>query len=201
VLDAKYRTLARVSIGVVRSAHLNILRNRISARTNVAVPPCSCIRAGPKHPNIVLPYSKHVTANACTNCILTLLLCSPSSLAWHLILLNAAVALQIRFYNIILGLALTLSINKPKYLNSVTFSIGRLLHIKITSMLIYMALVFPTFILRPFNLQNSANAFTICYRPSALCEISTASSAKAKKNIYRVAISRIKRLVGSKLCN
>jgi hypothetical protein len=100
-----------------------------------------------------------------------------------------------------LGLALTLSINKPKYLNSVTFSIGRLLHIKITSMLIYMALVFPTFILRPFDLQNSANAFTICYRPSALCEISTASSAKARKNIYRVAISRIKRLVGSKLCN
>jgi hypothetical protein len=114
-------------------------------------------------------------------------------------LLNAAVALQIRFYNIILGLAFTLSINRPKYLNSVTFSIGNLLHVKTTSMLIYMALVFPTLILRPFNSQNYANAFTICYRPSALCDISTASSAKAKKKIYRVAISRTKRVVGNKL--
>jgi ABC-type phosphonate transport system ATPase subunit len=67
VLDAKYRTLARVSIGVVRNAHLNILRSKISARTNVAVPPCSCMRVGPKHPKIVLPYSKHVIARACTN--------------------------------------------------------------------------------------------------------------------------------------
>jgi hypothetical protein len=68
-------------------------------------------------------------------------------------------------------------------------------------MLICMALVFPTLITRPFYLQNSANAFIICYRPSALCDINTASSAKAKKNIYKVAISRRKRLVGINLCN
>jgi hypothetical protein len=43
-------------------------------------------------------------------------------------LLNAPTALQIRFSNIVLGLALALSIYKPKYLNSETFSIGRLLH-------------------------------------------------------------------------
>jgi hypothetical protein len=51
----------------VRSAHLSILRNSTSARTKIAVPPCSCIRAGPKHPNIVLPYNKHVTASAYTS--------------------------------------------------------------------------------------------------------------------------------------
>jgi hypothetical protein len=110
-------------------------------------------------------------------------------------------ALQIRFSNIVVGLALALSINRPKYLNYVTFSMGRLLHINTTSMLIYMALVFPALILRPFNLQNIAKAFTICCRPSALCEISTVSFAKARKNIYKVAISRIKRLVGNNLCN
>jgi hypothetical protein len=81
VLDAKYRTLARVFTGVVRNAHLIIFRRNISARTKVAVPPCSCIRAGPKHPNIVLPYNKHVTASAYTNYTLTLLLKSPSNLA------------------------------------------------------------------------------------------------------------------------
>jgi hypothetical protein len=83
----------------------------------------------------------------------------------------------------IVGLAVALSITKPKYLNSCTFSIGRLLHINTTSMLIYMALVLPTFIYRPFSLQNMANAFIICYNPSALCETSTASSANARKNI------------------
>jgi hypothetical protein len=113
--------------------------------------------------------------------------------------LNAATALQIRFSNIVLGLAFALSINKPKYLNSETFSMGRLLHLNSTSMLIYMALVFPTLILRPFKLQNIAKAFSIYYRPSALCDISTASSVKARKNIYKVAISRIKRLVGTNL--
>ena len=183
MLDAKYRTLARVSIGVVRSAHLNILRRKISARTNVAVPPCNCMRVGPKHPKIVLPYSKQVIARACTNYILTRLLCNPRSLAWHLILLNAATALQIRFSNMILGLAVALSITKPKYLNSFTFSIGKSLHINTTSMLIYMALVLPTLIFRPFSLQNIANAFNIYYNPSALCETSTASSANARKNI------------------
>ncbi len=67
VLDAKYSTLVRVSIVAVRNAHLSIFRNSTSARTKVAVPPCSCIRAGPKHPNIVLPYNKHVTASAYTS--------------------------------------------------------------------------------------------------------------------------------------
>jgi hypothetical protein len=114
-------------------------------------------------------------------------------------LLNAATALQIRFSSIVVGLALALSINKPKYLNSETFSMGRLLHLNSTSMLIYMAFVFPTLILRPFYLQNSAKAFIKCYRPSALCDTSTASSANAKKKIYKVAISRIKRLVGNNL--
>jgi hypothetical protein len=46
-----------------------------------------------------------------------------------------------------------------------------------------MALVLPTLIFKPFSLQNIANAFNICYNPSALWEISTASSAKARKNI------------------
>ena len=59
--------LARVSTGTVRNAHLSIFRNNMSARTNVGVPPCSYIRAGPRHPKIVLPYNKHVTASAYTS--------------------------------------------------------------------------------------------------------------------------------------
>jgi hypothetical protein len=152
----------------VRNAHLSIFRSSTSARTKVAAPPCSCMRAGPKQPNIVLPYSKHETASAYTNCILTLLLFNPSNLAWHFILLNAPTVLHIRFSNIVHGLALALSIYRPKYLNSETFSIGRLLHLNSTSMLIYMAFVFPTLILRPFYEQNIAKAFIICCRPSAL---------------------------------
>jgi hypothetical protein len=93
LFDAKYSILTRVSIGAVLSAHLNILRIKISARTNTYAPPVNCMRAGPKHPNMTLPYSSVVTASAYTNCIRTLLLCKPSSLAWHLTLLNAAYAL------------------------------------------------------------------------------------------------------------
>ncbi len=81
VLVAKYSTLVRVSIVAVRNAHLSILRSSISARAKVAVPPYSCMRAGPKHPNIVLPYNKHETASAYTSWILTLLLFNPSNLA------------------------------------------------------------------------------------------------------------------------
>jgi hypothetical protein len=66
-------------------------------------------------------------------------------------------------------------------------------------MLIYMAFVFPTLILRPFYEQNIAKAFIICCRPSALWDTSTASSANARKNIYKVAISKINLLVGNNL--
>jgi hypothetical protein len=100
----------------------------------------------------------------------------------------------------VVGLLFALLIINPKYLNSATFSIGKLLHLKSTSMLIYMALVFPTLILRPFRLQNIAKAFIIGYRPLALGDINTASSAKARKNIYKVAISRISQLAGNSLC-
>ena len=81
LFDAKYSILVRVSTGVVRIAHLSIFRKNISARTNVGAPPCSYIRAGPRHPKIVLPYSKHVTASACTSYTRTRLLINPSNLA------------------------------------------------------------------------------------------------------------------------
>jgi hypothetical protein len=106
-------------------------------------------------------------------------------------LLNAAIALHMRFSKIVVGLVLALFIIKPKYLNSATFSIGKLLQLNSTAMFIYIALVFPTLIFKPFKLQNSANAFSICYKPYALWEINTASSAKARKKICKVAISRI----------
>ncbi len=106
-------------------------------------------------------------------------------------LLNAATALHMRLSKIVVGLVLALLIIKPKYLNSATFSIGKLLQVNSTAMFIYIALVLPTFIFKPFKLQNIANALSICYKPSALWEINTASSAKARKNIYKVAISRI----------
>jgi hypothetical protein len=82
-----------VSIGADLSAHRNILRIRISARTKIYAPPANYMRAGPKQPKMTLPYSSVVTASAYTNWIRTLLLYNPSSLAWHLILLNAAYAL------------------------------------------------------------------------------------------------------------
>ena len=84
--------LTRVSIGVHFNAHRSILRINISARTNIDAPPLSYKRAGPKHPKITLPYSSVVTASACTNCMRTLLLCNPSNLEWHFILLKAAYA-------------------------------------------------------------------------------------------------------------
>jgi hypothetical protein len=112
-----------VSIGADFNAQRNILRINTSARTNILAPPVSYRRAGPMHPNITLPYSRVVTAIACTNCILTLLLCNPKRREWHFILLKAAFALDILFSNIELGLFLALSIISPKYLNWATFSI------------------------------------------------------------------------------
>jgi hypothetical protein len=72
--------LTRVSIGVVFNAQRSILCSSTSARLNAGAPPCSYIRAGPKHPNITLPYNKVDTANACTNYTRTLLLNNPNNL-------------------------------------------------------------------------------------------------------------------------
>jgi hypothetical protein len=81
LFDAKYSILTRVSIGAVLSAHRKILRIKISARTNIYAPPINYMRAGPRQPNMTLPYSNVVTASAYTNCIRTRLLNNPSSLA------------------------------------------------------------------------------------------------------------------------
>ncbi len=116
--------LTRVSIGVIRSAHLNILRNTDSARVNTGVPPCICIRAGPRQPKITLPYNRVVTASAYTSCTRTLLLNKPNKRAWHLILRKAASVFLILIFNIAAGLFFALLIMSPKYLNSSTFSMG-----------------------------------------------------------------------------
>jgi hypothetical protein len=67
---------------------------------------------------------------------------------------------------------------------------GNLLHVKLQAILIYNALVLPTFILRPFYLQNFSKTEIINYNPSVLGDNNTASSAKAMKNIYKVASSK-----------
>jgi hypothetical protein len=190
-----------VSIGALFSAQRNILRIHISARTNTDAPPLSCSCAGPKQPKITLPYSSVVTASAYTNYIRTRLLCRPNNLEWHLILLKAAYAFYNLFSNMVLGLLFALFITNPKYLKSATFSIFTPLHLKMTSMFIYIAFVFLTFICNPFYLQNKSKAFSISYSPSALWDKRTASSAKARKKIYMVAISKIYRLLGAILCS
>ena len=75
-----YKTLTRVSIVAVRKAQRSILRNKISACANNDAPPFSASRAGPRHPNIPLPYNNVVTAKADTSYTRTLLLKSPSNL-------------------------------------------------------------------------------------------------------------------------
>jgi hypothetical protein len=67
-------------MGVIFNAQRSILRNSTSARLNAGAPPCSYIRAGPKQPNITLPYNKVETANACTNYTRTRLLNNPNNL-------------------------------------------------------------------------------------------------------------------------
>lgn len=124
LFDAKYSILTRVSIGVIRSAHRNILRSSTSARANTGVPPCSCIFAGPRQPKITLPYNKVVTAKAYTSYTRTRLLNNPNKRAWHFIMQNAASVFLILIFNISEGLFLALLIISPKYLNSSTFSRG-----------------------------------------------------------------------------
>ena len=154
LFDATYKTLTRVSIVAVRKAQRSIFLNSVSARTNDDAPPFIANRAGPRHPNMTLPYNKVVTANAYTSYTLTLLLKSPSNLEWHLIQLNAALPLHILLSNMAVGLLFALLIISPRYLNSCTFLIGMPLHTNSTSILIYMALVLSTFIFKPFILQN-----------------------------------------------
>jgi hypothetical protein len=72
--------LTRVSMGVIFNAQRSILRSSTSARLYAGAPPCSYIRAGPKHPNTTLPYNKVETANAYINYTRTLLLNNPNSL-------------------------------------------------------------------------------------------------------------------------
>ena len=159
------------------------------------------MRAGPRQPNMTLPYSNVDTARACISYIRTLLLNNPNNRVWHLILLNAALVLYILFSNIADGLLFTLLIISPKYLNSYTFSRGRLLHMNYWSILIYIAFVFPTLIFNPLVLQKFSKAFSICYSPSALCDNKTASSAKARKKTYKVAISKMYLIYDAILCS
>ena len=181
-------------MGTFFNAQRNILRMNISARTKLNAPPNSYRRAVLRHPKITLPYNNVETAIACTNYMRTLLLCNPSNLVWHLMLLNAPFAFYNLFSNIVLGLLFFLSITNPKYLNSDTYSISILLLQKFTSILICIAFVFLTFICNPFSLQNFSKAFNSSYKPSALWDNRTASSAKARKKIYIVAISNRYRL-------
>jgi len=67
-------------------------------------------------------------------------------------------------------------------------------------MLIYIALVFFTLIFSPFAAQNLINTFNKNYKPSGVGDTSTASSAKARRNIYKVAISKINRFLCAILC-
>jgi len=67
-------------------------------------------------------------------------------------------------------------------------------------MLIYMAFVFVVLTLRPFIVQNFINICNNICKPSALWETRTASSAKAKRKIYKVAISNITRCFSAILC-
>jgi hypothetical protein len=62
-----------------------------------------------------------------------------------------------------------------------------------------MALVFFTFIYKPFYSQNNLKALNKCCNPVALWETRTASSAKASKKIYNIAISNKYRFVGAML--
>jgi len=98
------------------------------------------------------------------------------------------------------GLALALFIIKPKYLNSETFSIDYSSTKNVAFILICMALVFLTLILSPFAEQNLINTFNRNYKPSGVGDTSTASSANARRNIYKVAISNIKRFLCATLC-
>ena len=143
-----------MSSGALRNAHLNIFRSRVSARANTFTPPYSCIRAGPRQPNITLPYNRVETGRACISYILTLLLNNPNKRVWHIILLNAAFVLYILCSNIADGLLFALLIISPKYLNSYTFSRGLPLHLNWTSVFIYIAFVLPTFIFNPLLIQN-----------------------------------------------
>jgi hypothetical protein len=59
-----------------------------------------------------------------------------------------------------------------------------------------MAFVFLTLIFKPFTLQKALKAFNKCCKPIALWEIRTASSAKASKKIYSIAISNKYRFLG-----
>lgn len=140
-----------MSSGAVRTAQRNILRRNVSARANTCVPPCIYKRAGPKQPNTTLPYNNVVIARAYTNYTLTLLLKSPNRRALPLIVLKAIYALHILYSSIDVGLLLARLIISPKYLNSLTFFNSCPLHLKSTSIFIYMALVFDTLIYNPFT--------------------------------------------------
>ena len=63
-----YKTLTRVSIVAVHKPQHSILRNNVSTRGNDNAPPFNASRAGPRHPNITLPYNNVVTAKAYTSC-------------------------------------------------------------------------------------------------------------------------------------
>ena len=84
------------------------------------------------------------------------------------------------------GLLLCLLISSPKYLNSITYSNGTPLQIILPDMLISIHLVLRSFILKLLSLQNPSKQFKASYKPAIVELSNTASSAKARKNNYKV---------------
>jgi hypothetical protein len=115
--------------------------------------------------------------------------------------LKAIYALHILYSSIDIGLLFARFIISPKYLNSLTFFNSSPLHLKSTSIFIYIAFVLDTLIYSPLSEQNLLKALSICCRPSALCDSNTASSAKARKKTCKVAISKIYRVFAATICS
>ena len=158
---SRYRKLPRVSISILRIAQRSILRSRISARLNVAVPPLKETRVGPKHEKITLPYSSELTARSFTRAIRTLQLCKPNNFCQHLIELKATTHLRIRASSIAFGFTASFEIHRPKYSNYCTFSKLTLLHFTFPCILINIHFVFRSLIFKSLSLQKVTKASRI----------------------------------------
>jgi hypothetical protein len=135
-----------------------------------------------RHAYTTHPYCKTLVTSALTNYSFTLTFEIPSSLQFDLTAKNVLWALFILAYNKTSGLLLLLDIISPKYLKFFTVSTLFSPTFNISLQLMYIALVFDTFTVKSFSLQNYTKQFIRSYSSAGEGASSTKSSAKVSRN-------------------
>ena len=170
------------------SAHLNMVRTKISAFAKTVFVGSSTDWTLLRHAYTTQPYCNTLDTNALINCSFTQTLEIPNNLQFVRTAWNVPKALLILACNIISGFVQLSDNIRPRYLNLCTAVNLWPLTLSFPLQLIYITSVLDIFITSKFSSQNVLKQFNKHYNSFGEGANRTISSAKASKNNCNDAI-------------